>query len=284
MLEIVKKIEEEIREGRGVTREEALELLKSKAHEELIELAHRLTVEYASKKFDFCAIINARSGCCSEDCKWCAQSAHWGGANSKVYGFIGKCACAREAKAAEANKVRRIAIVTAGRGQSKSEIDEICEAIREMKANTSIGICASLGIVELEDLKLRQMAEFDNFRRRTNKEKLELMTTAGERIFKDMLPLVDDFERAKMAMAKSDDINAVREGIDLIYNKFINFLAANNVKAIDTTDADFNTDLHEAITTFAAGEDKKGKVIDCTQKGYTLGEKVIRFAKVVVGE
>ena len=139
-------------------------------------------------------------------------------------------------------------------------------------------------VAELEDLKLRQMAEFDNFRRRTNKEKLELMTTAGERIFSDMLPLVDDFERAKVAMAKSDDIEAVREGIDLIYNKFINFLAANNVKAIDTTDADFNTDLHEAITTFAAGEDKKGKVIDCTQKGYTLGEKVIRFSKVVVGE
>ena len=139
-------------------------------------------------------------------------------------------------------------------------------------------------VAELEDLKLRQMAEFDNFRRRTNKEKLELMTTAGERIFCDMLPLVDDFERAKLAMAKSDDINAVREGIELIYNKFVGFLAANNVKAIDTTDADFNTDLHEAITTFAAGEDKKGKVIDCTQTGYTLGEKVIRFAKVVVGD
>ncbi len=139
-------------------------------------------------------------------------------------------------------------------------------------------------VAELEDLKLRQMAEFDNFRRRTNKEKLELMTTAGERIFCDMLPLVDDFERAKVAMAKSDDIEAVREGIELIYNKFINFLASNNVKAIDTTDADFNTDLHEAITTFAAGEEKKGKVIDCTQTGYTLGDKVVRFAKVVVGE
>ena len=139
-------------------------------------------------------------------------------------------------------------------------------------------------VAELEDLKLRQMAEFDNFRRRTNKEKLELMTTAGERIFKDMLPLVDDFERAKDAMAKTDDIEAVRQGIELIYNKFIGFLAANDVRVIDTTDADFNTDLHEAITTFAAGEDKKGKVIDCTQKGYTLGEKVIRFSKVVVGE
>ena len=155
-----------------------------------------------------------------------------------------------------------------------SETEQLQAKVAELEAR----------VAELEDLKLRQMAEFDNFRRRTNKEKLELMTTAGERIFCDMLPLVDDFERAKVAMAKSEDINAVREGIDLIYNKFINFLAANNVKAIDTTDADFNTDLHEAITTFAAGDDKKGKVIDCTQTGYTLGEKVIRFAKVVVGE
>ena len=155
-----------------------------------------------------------------------------------------------------------------------SEVDVLQTKVAELEAR----------VAELEDLKLRQMAEFDNFRRRTNKEKLELMTTAGERIFCDMLPLVDDFERAKVAMAKSEDINAVREGIDLIYNKFIAFLGANNVKAIDTTDADFNTDLHEAITTFAAGEDKKGTVIDCTQTGYTLGEKVIRFAKVVVGE
>ena len=155
-----------------------------------------------------------------------------------------------------------------------SEAEQLQAKVAELEAR----------VAELEDLKLRQMAEFDNFRRRTNKEKLELMTTAGERIFKDMLPLVDDFERAKDAMAKTDDIEAVRQGIELIYNKFISFLAANDVKVIDTTDADFNTDLHEAITTFAAGEDKKGKVIDCTQKGYTLGEKVIRFAKVVVGE
>ena len=155
-----------------------------------------------------------------------------------------------------------------------SETDPLQAKVAELEAR----------VAELEDLKLRQMAEFDNFRRRTNKEKLELMTTAGERIFKDMLPLVDDFERAKVAMEKTDDIEAVRQGIELIYSKFVGFLAANDVKAIDTTDADFNTDLHEAITTFAAGEDKKGKVIDCTQTGYTLGEKVIRFAKVVVGE
>jgi len=139
-------------------------------------------------------------------------------------------------------------------------------------------------IAELEDKNLRMMAEFDNYRRRTNKEKLELMATAGERIFKEMLPLVDDFERAVAVMDKTNDIDAVREGIHLIQQKFIAFLDKQDVHAIETEGVDFNTDEHEAVTTFAAGEDKKGKVIDCTQKGYKLGEKVIRFAKVVVGE
>ena len=139
-------------------------------------------------------------------------------------------------------------------------------------------------IAELEDKNLRMMAEFDNYRRRTNKEKLELMATAGERIFREMLPLVDDFERATDAMAKTDDIDALREGVRLIQQKFIAFLDKEDVHAIETEDVDFNTDEHEAVTTFAAGEDKKGKVIDCTQKGYKLGDKVIRFAKVVVGE
>ena len=139
-------------------------------------------------------------------------------------------------------------------------------------------------IAELEDKNLRMMAEFDNYRRRTNKEKLELMATAGERIFTEMLPLVDDFERAVAVMDKTNDIDAVREGIHLIQQKFIAFLDKQDVHAIETEGADFNTDEHEAVTTFAAGEDQKGKVIDCTQKGYKLGEKVIRFAKVVVGE
>ena len=131
-------------------------------------------------------------------------------------------------------------------------------------------------IAELEDKNLRMMAEFDNYRRRTNKEKLELMETAGERIFKEMLPLVDDFERAIKA---TED-----EGVKLIYQKFLGFLDKNDVHPIETEGVEFNTDEHEAVTTFAAGEEKKGKVIDCTQKGYKLGDKVIRFAKVVVGE
>ncbi len=139
-------------------------------------------------------------------------------------------------------------------------------------------------IAELEDAKLRQIAEFDNYRRRTNKEKLDLIETAGENIFKEMLPLIDDFERAMDAMDKTDDINAVREGIRLIQQKFLTFLDKHEVHAIETEGVDFSTDEHEAITTFAAGEDKKGKIIDCTQKGYKLGDKVIRFAKVVVGE
>ena len=143
---------------------------------------------------------------------------------------------------------------------------------------------ANQEINDLRDKNLRMMAEFDNFRRRTAREKLDLQKTAGERIFKDMLPLIDDFERAKQAMMQTDDIVAVRQGIDLIYQKFVNFLTQNQVVAIETENADFDTEYHEAITTFAAGDDKKGKVVDCTQKGYKLGDKVIRFAKVVVGE
>ncbi|MCQ2334744.1 MAG: nucleotide exchange factor GrpE [Paludibacteraceae bacterium] len=143
---------------------------------------------------------------------------------------------------------------------------------------------ANAEILDLRDKNLRMMAEFDNFRRRTAKEKLELQKTAGERIFVDMLSLVDDFERAEKAMSTCEDVEALRQGLDLIHKKFVAFLEKNDVKAIETEDADFNVDLHEAITTFPAGEDKKGKIIDCTQRGYTLGEKVIRYAKVVVGE
>ncbi len=155
------------------------------------------------------------------------------------------------------------------------EEEDIKKELEELKEK-----CA-----DLADKNLRMMAEFDNYRRRTNKEKLDLLTTAGERIFRDMLPLIDDFERAKTAMKDTEDVQALREGIDLIYNKFISFLEKNEVKQIDTTDAVFDTEFHEAITTFPAPTpEQKGKVIDCTQKGYMLGEKVIRYAKVVVGE
>ena len=173
--------------------------------------------------------------------------------------------------------------------ETAAEHAEECETpTEEAPAEDGASIEAELAeaqqqIEDLKDKNLRMMAEFENYRKRTAKEKLELQATAGERIFKDMLALVDDFERAQKAMAEADDINALREGIDLIYKKFVAFLEKHDVKEIATEDADFDVDKHEAITTLAMGDDKKGKIIDCTQKGYTLGDKVIRYSKVVVG-
>lgn len=167
------------------------------------------------------------------------------------------------------------------------ESAEAAEEAAEKKEETVEDLLAKANeqIADLKDKQLRMMAEFDNFRRRTAKEKLDLQKSAGEKIFVEMLSLVDDFERAQAAMVKTDDIEAVRQGIDLIYQKFVGFLEKHEVKAIETKDADFDTEYHEAITTFPAPtEEQKGKVIDCTQKGYMLGEKVIRYAKVVVGE
>lgn len=138
---------------------------------------------------------------------------------------------------------------------------------------------------ELTDKNLRLMAEFDNYRRRTLKEKSDIIKNAGENIFKDMLPLVDDFERALNSIQPTPENISLREGVEIIYNKFINFLGQNGVKAIDTENKAFDVEFHEAITTIPAPEESmKGKIIDCTTKGYTLNEKVIRFAKVVVGE
>jgi molecular chaperone GrpE len=153
--------------------------------------------------------------------------------------------------------------------------DQIVDEIEQIKQQ-----CA-----DLNDKNLRLMAEFDNYRKRTLKERMDLLKTASEKVLVDMLPLVDDFERGLKAMETSEDVVAVKEGVDLIYSKFIAFLLQNGVKAIPTEDQAFDTEYHEAITTFPAPtEDLKGKIIDCVSKGYTLNEKVIRFSKVVVGE
>jgi len=137
----------------------------------------------------------------------------------------------------------------------------------------------------LNDKNLRLMAEFDNYRKRTLKERMDLLKTASEGVLVEMLPLVDDFERGLKAMETSEDVQAVKDGVQLIYSKFSAFLNQHGVKAIPTEGADFDTEFHEAITTFPApSEDMKGKIIDCATKGYTLNEKVIRFSKVVVGE
>jgi molecular chaperone GrpE len=136
---------------------------------------------------------------------------------------------------------------------------------------------------ELNDSHLRLMAEFDNYRKRTLREKADLIKSAGESILVNLLPLVDDFERGLQSIDKSDDVAAVRQGVELIYNKFAAFLQQNGVKAVDTDGKDFDTEFHEAITTIPSqSDDQKGKIIDCIQKGYTLNDKVIRFAKVVV--
>lgn len=140
-------------------------------------------------------------------------------------------------------------------------------------------------INDLKDKNLRLMAEFDNYRKRTLKEKSELILNGGEDVLKKLLPLVDDFERAIHAMETSTDAQAVKDGIDLIYAKLMSFLNENGVTAIPTENEDFNTDLHEAVTTFPApSEEMKGKIIECISKGYSLREKVIRYSKVIVGE
>lgn len=141
---------------------------------------------------------------------------------------------------------------------------------------------------ELEQAKkeyLFLMAEFDNFRKRTLKEKQDLVKYGCQEAMRNLLPVVDDFERAIDSISKADDLDSAKEGINLIYNKFIKYLESNNVKAIDSTGKDFDTDYHEAITTFPASDEKmKGKVIDTTLKGYMINDKVLRHARVVVGK
>ena len=129
------------------------------------------------------------------------------------------------------------------------------------------------------------LAEFDNFRKRTLKEKADLVKNAAEKAMLEILPVVDDFERALQAMHDSSDLESVKEGVDLIHNKFVKYLESNGVKAIDSNNADFNTEYHEAVTTFPAADDsQKGKVIDTVQKGYMINDKVLRHSKVVVGQ
>jgi molecular chaperone GrpE len=128
-------------------------------------------------------------------------------------------------------------------------------------------------------------AEFDNYRRRTLKEKMELTKTAGEDIMLKILPVVDDFERAMVSMKEAKDCEAVLDGVTLIYNKFKDFLNLQGVKEIEAVNKEFDTDLHEALTKIPAPKKKlKGKVVDVVEKGYKLNDKVIRFSKVVVGE
>ena len=138
--------------------------------------------------------------------------------------------------------------------------------------------------VDWRDKYIRLQAEFDNFRKRTLREKMALIESGGSDVWKAVLPVLDDMERAIAASEKSEDINALREGEKLIYNKFVDIMRQKGVVEIEAKDAEFNPDLHEAVARFAAGEDKSGKVIDVVQRGYKQGEQVLRYTKVVVGE
>lgn len=140
-------------------------------------------------------------------------------------------------------------------------------------------------IADLNDKYLRKCAEFENYRRRSIKEKAELVLNGGEKVITKILPVIDDMERAIDNGKKTDDVETLREGMELIYKKFLKILEDQGVKPIDAVNQDFNVDFHEAIAMVpGVGDDMKGKVIDCTQTGYTLNDKVIRFAKVAVGQ
>ena len=156
-----------------------------------------------------------------------------------------------------------------------SEEEEMAQELEKTKQN----------MAELKDKYLRLSAEFDNYRKRTMKEKAELILNGGEKSISSILPIVDDLERAIQNMETATDVNAVKEGVSLIYHKFIAALGQNGVKVIDTKEKPLDTDYHEAVAVIPApSEELKGKILDCVQTGYTLNDKVIRHAKVVVGE
>lgn len=137
---------------------------------------------------------------------------------------------------------------------------------------------------ELNDRYLRQAAEFENFKRRNAKERMELIQTAGKEVITDLLDVLDDSERAQKVMATTDNVDQLKQGINLVFNKLRNVLQSKGLKAMETKGNDFNPDLQEAITEIEAGPALKGKVVDEVQKGYYLNDKIIRFAKVVVGK
>jgi len=168
------------------------------------------------------------------------------------------------------------------RPEEKETVDEIeAEEKEEPKKEAS----AEEKLAELQDRYLRLSAEYDNFRKRTLKEKIDLQKSANENLLEAILPVADDFDRAMQSVDEAKDIKAVKEGMKLISGKFLGFLNQQGVKEIDALNKEFDTDLHEAITKIPAPSKKlKGKVVDVIQKGYYLKDKVLRFSKVVIGE
>ncbi len=171
--------------------------------------------------------------------------------------------------------------------ENEQSTQESVEEVIAEQEEKDINEVDELGVKlqEMSDKYLRLTAEFDNYRRRTLKEKMELTKTAGENLLVKILPVIDNFERAIQSMEQTEDVTAVRDGILLIYHDFKKFLEQNGVAEIEAINKEFDTDLHEAITKVPAPEEAmKGKVVDCIEKGYKLNDKVMRFSKVVVGE
>lgn len=167
---------------------------------------------------------------------------------------------------------------------AEKELEVTGEDEQEAKSDLEIKVLQEK-LDAANDKYLRLSAEFDNYRKRTLKEKAELTKSAGEQILEKILPVMDNFERALQSMETATDVPALREGVQLIYTTFRDFLSQHGVKEIECVNTDFNPDLQEAVTKIPApSEEMKGKVVDCIQKGYTLYDKVIRFPKVVVGE
>lgn len=161
------------------------------------------------------------------------------------------------------------------KNKDKAKIQELEKQLEDLKIEKA----------EINDRFLRLYSEFDNYKKRVNKEKLDLISTASEKVFVNLLPIIDDFERAIAANEKVEDINAVKEGFNLIYNKLLQLLKRFDVEEIAAKGEKFDTDYHEAVTHFPTDkEEEKGKVIDVTEKGYKIKDKVIRYSKVVVGQ
>ena len=139
-------------------------------------------------------------------------------------------------------------------------------------------------VAELKNAMLYKVAEFENYRKRTIKEKADLILNGGRKVMEALLPVVDDLERAEQNIAKADDVEALKEGLQLVFQKFTKTLEGLGLKKMDVVGEDFSTDFHEAVAFVPAADDQKGKVIDCVQNGYMLNEQVIRFAKVAVGQ
>ena len=177
-------------------------------------------------------------------------------------------------KEADTDKNKR-SFFTKKKDKEKLKIQDLEKEVEQLKAEKA----------ELNDRFLRLFSEFDNYKKRVSKEKLDLIATASEKVLVSLLPVIDDFERAIAANEKADNIDSIKEGYNLIYNKLLQMMKRFDVEEIQAKGEEFNTDFHEAVTHFPAQkEEDKGKVIDVTEKGYKLKDKVIRYAKVVVGQ